>query len=74
MGPGGAVALLHRRALKDADDPVALRDELAAEYRENVARPYLAAEAGIVDDVILPEETRGRMVEALQLLTHESAH
>jgi acetyl-CoA/propionyl-CoA carboxylase carboxyl transferase subunit len=43
-------------------------------YRDNVPRPYLAAEAGIVDDVILPEETRGRMVEALQLLTHESAH
>ena len=53
--------------------PTVLRDELAAEYRENVARPYLAAEAGIVDDVILPEETRGRMVDALRMLTHESA-
>lgn len=73
MGPGGAVALLHRRALKEAEDPAALRDELAAEYRENVARPYLAAEAGIVDDVILPEETRGRMVDALRMLAHESA-
>ncbi len=68
MGPGGAVALLHRRALRDADDPEALRDELAAEYRENVARPYLAAEAGILDDVIHPEETRGRMVDALRML------
>ena len=73
MGPGGAVALLHRRALKEAERPEVLRDELAAEYRENVARPYLAAEAGIVDDVILPEETRGRMVDALRMLTHESA-
>ena len=60
MGPGGAVALLHRRALAAAEDPTALRDELAAEYRENVARPYVAAEAGIVDDVIHPEETRDR--------------
>ena len=68
MGPGGAVALLHRRALKDAEDPDALRDELAAEYRENVARPYLAAEAGILDDVIVPEETRDRMVQALGVL------
>lgn len=70
MGPGGAVALLHRRALAAADDPIALRDELAAEYRENVARPYGAAEAGIVDDVIVPEETRGRMTQALRMLTH----
>jgi acetyl-CoA carboxylase carboxyltransferase component len=73
MGPGGAVALLHRRALKDAEDPTALRDELAAEYRENVARPYLAAEAGIIDDVILAEETRGRMADALRVLSVRSA-
>lgn len=68
MGPGAAVGLLHRRALADADDPDALRDELAAEYRENVARPYLAAEAGILDDVIVPEETRRRMSRALRML------
>lgn len=72
MGPGGAVALLHRRALKEAEDPTALRDELAATYREEVARPYVAAEAGIVDDVIHPEETRDRMVAALRMLTHGS--
>lgn len=74
MGPGGAVALLHRRALKAAEDPIALRDSLAADYREQVARPYLAAEAGIVDDVILPEETRSRMVDALTVLLHEADH
>lgn len=74
MGPGGAVALLHRRALQAAEDPAELRDRLAAEYRENVARPYLAAEAGIVDDVILPEETRSTMVETLRMLTHEAGH
>lgn len=68
MGPGGAVALLHRRALKEAEEPDVLRDELAADYREQVARPYLAAEAGILDDVIHAEETRDRLVEALRLL------
>lgn len=70
MGPGGAVALLHRRALAAAEDPAALRDELAAEYRENVARPYVAAEAGILEDVIHPEETRSRLAGALRLLDH----
>jgi len=69
MGPGGAVALLHRRALAEAEDPAALRDELAAKYREEVARPYVAAEAGIIDDVILPEETRDRMMAALSMLS-----
>lgn len=70
MGPGGAVGLLHRRALAAADDPTALRDELAAEYRENVARPYVAAEAGIIEDVIHPEETRERLVAAMRLMEH----
>ncbi|MCL2543294.1 MAG: acyl-CoA carboxylase subunit beta [Nocardioidaceae bacterium] len=73
MGPGGAVNLLHRRDLAAAEDPEALRSELAADYRENVARPWFAAEAGIVDEVILPEETRGRMVAALDMLCATSA-
>jgi len=70
MGPGGAVGLLHRRALAAAEDPTALRDELAAEYRENVARPYVAAESGIIEDVIHPEETRDRLVATMRLLEH----
>ncbi len=69
MGPGGAVALMNRRELAAAEDPDALRDRLAAEYRENVARPWIAAEAGIVDDVIYPEETREQMIGALRMLT-----
>ena len=69
MGPGGAVALLNRRDLAAAEDPDRLRTELAARYREEVARPYVAAEAGIVDDVIHPEETRDRMVAALRMLS-----
>lgn len=72
MGPGGAVGLLHRRALRDAPDPAALRDELAADYRENVARPYLAAESGIIDDVILAEETRGKLCDALAITVANS--
>ncbi|HPU14339.1 MAG TPA: carboxyl transferase domain-containing protein [Aeromicrobium sp.] len=70
MGPGGAVGLLHRRALAEAEDPAALREELAADYREQVARPYVAAGAGIVEDVIHPEETRERLVAAMRLLAH----
>ena len=60
------------RALAEADDPAALRDELAAKYREEVASPYVAADAGIVDDVILPEETRARLVGALRVTSTRS--
>lgn len=69
MGPGGAVGLLHRRDLAAAEDPDGLRERLAADYRESVARPWVAAEAGYVDDVILPEETRERLVGALAMLS-----
>ena len=68
MGPGGAVGLLFRRELKAAEDQASLRQTLAEEYRSQVTRPFIAAEAGIVDDVILPEETRGRLADALRLL------
>lgn len=68
MGPGGAVGLLNRRELAAADDPVQLRQELADEYRVQVTRPHVAAEAGVIDEVILPEETRDRIGAALDLV------
>lgn len=71
MGPGGAVGLLNRRELAAADDPDALRRQLAHEYRVRVTRPHVAAEAGVIDEVILPEETRDRLGAALDLLAPE---
>jgi acetyl-CoA/propionyl-CoA carboxylase, biotin carboxylase, biotin carboxyl carrier protein len=73
MGPEAAVGLLHRRELAAAGDPARIRRELAAEYRTTVTHPFLAAEAGIVDEVIFPEESRGRMVSALRLLISKEA-
>jgi acetyl-CoA carboxylase carboxyltransferase component len=66
MGPEAAVGLLHRRDLAAADDPQATRRRLAAEYRERVTSPFVAAEAGIIDEVILPEDTRERLTGALR--------
>lgn len=65
MGPSAAVGLLHRARLRDAPDPAALRKKLADEYRSTLTHPFIAAESGIIDDVILPEETRSRLVEAM---------
>lgn len=71
MGPEAAVGLLHRRELAAADDPDALRRDLSARYRDDVSNPFRAAETGIVDDVILPEETRDHLLRALALqLSH----
>jgi acetyl-CoA carboxylase carboxyltransferase component len=67
MGPEGAVEIIYRRDLKGADDPAALKAKLAAEYRQRLANPYIAAERGFVDDVIEPRETRARLINGLEV-------
>ncbi len=66
MGPEGAVNIVFRKELEEADDPDARRKELIAEYREQFANPYVAAERGYVDDVIEPRRTRPVLIDALQ--------
>jgi len=68
MGPQGAVEILYRRELQEAEDPIALRNELVEDYTERFANPYNAAERGFVDDVIDPAETRVKLVAGLDLL------
>lgn len=68
MGAQGAVNVIHRRALATAEDPEAARAELVAEYEEKFNNPYIAAENGLVDDVIEPRETRPRLIRALDML------
>ncbi|MEN0068506.1 MAG: acyl-CoA carboxylase subunit beta [Myxococcota bacterium] len=71
MGPDGAVNIVFRRELKDADDPVAKKAELVAHYRETFANPYRAAELGFVDAVIRPEDTRQRVIESFATLRNK---
>ena len=66
MGPEGAVNIIFRKELDDADDPDARRAELIAEYKEQFANPYTAAERGYVDDVIEPRRTRPVLIDALE--------
>lgn len=68
MGPDGAVNIIFRRELEEADDPVAKKAELVAEYREKFANPYNAAGRGYIDDVILPSNTRFRIIKSLEML------
>jgi propionyl-CoA carboxylase beta chain len=66
MGPEGAVNIVFRRELEEANDPDARREELIADYRARFANPYVAAERGYVDDVIEPRRTRPVLIDALE--------
>lgn len=68
MGADGAVNILHRKDLAQADDPRAMREELVDEYETTLANPYVAAEEGYVDQVIHPHETRETVIRMLRLL------
>jgi propionyl-CoA carboxylase beta chain len=71
MGPEGAVNIIFRKRLAQADDLAAERARLVQEYRDTFANPYVAAARGYIDDVIEPHETRPRLIEALQMLQNK---
>lgn len=71
MGPEGAINILYRRELAEADDPEALRAQLVREYRDTFANPYVAASRGYLDDVIEPKQTRPRLINALEMLQNK---
>ncbi len=73
MGAQGAVNILYRQELANAEDPEAERARLIEEYEATLANPYVAAERGYVDRVILPEETRPMVVRALRALRTKRA-
>ncbi len=68
MGSDGAVNIISRGQIAQADDPEAERAKLIEEYKENFANPYKAAELGFVDEVIKPEDTRPRVIAAFEML------
>src|SRR5262245_59666854 len=67
MGPEGAVNILYRRELQKAAEPEALRAQKVAEFREKFANPYVAADRGFVDEVILPRHTRRKIIAGLDM-------
>jgi propionyl-CoA carboxylase beta chain len=67
MGPQGAVNILYRKELGEADDPDSAREELVEHYERELANPWKAAERGYLDAVIEPSQTRPALVRALHL-------
>jgi propionyl-CoA carboxylase beta chain len=68
MGAQGAVNVLYRKELAEAKDPEAERAKLLQEYDDKFANPYIAAERGYIDRVIVPSETRVMVIRALRSL------
>ena len=68
MGPKGAVEIIFKKEIEAAPDPQAELDKKIEDYREKFASPYVAASHGYIDDVIMPSETRRRLINGLALL------
>lgn len=71
MGPEGAVNIVFRKELSAAANPEARRAELIAQYRNELANPYIAASRGYLDDVIQPEESRVALIRGLESLRNK---
>jgi propionyl-CoA carboxylase beta chain len=68
MGAAGAVNIIFKDAISVAEDPAAEHQRLVAAYEEEFSNPYVAAARGYIDEVILPRETRPRLVRAMEIL------
>ncbi len=71
MGPDGAVAIIHRAEIQKSSNADATKQKLVQEYGETFATPYKAAELGFVDEIIQPEETRLKLIQALEMLKNK---
>ncbi|MBU1099013.1 MAG: acyl-CoA carboxylase subunit beta [Bacteroidetes bacterium] len=71
MGSKGAVEIIFKKDIKDAEDSDAMLNEKLTEYADKFANPYAAAERGFIDEVIYPRETRQRLINAYQLLKNK---
>ena len=68
MGPEGAVNIIYRRDIAASPTPDTRRQKLITDYKAHFANPYVAAERGYIDDVIVPHETRPKVITALETL------
>ena len=71
MGAKGAAEIIFKKEISEAADPAAKWTEKEAEYAEAFAHPYRAAARGYVDEVVLPSETRGKLIKAFAMLENK---
>lgn len=71
MGARGASEIIFKKEISEATDPAAKLLEKEAEYADKFANPYTAAQRGFVDEVILPKDTRRKLLKAFSILEHK---
>ena len=71
MGPEGAIEILYRKQLEESEDREEFKEEKIEEFRQKFANPYVTAERGYVDEVIEPQETRSKLVCALEMTANK---
>jgi propionyl-CoA carboxylase beta chain len=71
MGADGAVNIIHRGEINNAENPEATRARLISEYESQLMNPYIAASRGMLDDVIDPIDTRPKIISALEMMANK---
>ncbi len=71
MGAKGASEIIFKREIAAADNPEEKLDEKVTEYTEKFANPYRAAKRGFIDEVIVPEDTRTKLISAFEMLENK---
>ena len=71
MGPDGAVNIIYRDVIKQAENEQETRERLTEEYRDRFSNPFIAASRGFIDDIIDPAETRPKIIQALEMLQNK---
>ncbi len=74
MGPKGAVEIIFKKEINESENPSQKLNQLLEEYIEKFANPYIAAERGYIDEVIMPSETKLRLIQSFQLLKTKVDH
>lgn len=73
MGAKGAAEIIFKKEISEANDPEAKLKEKEAEYLEKFANPYGAAARGYIDEVIMPEDTRAKLIRGYKMLENKVA-
>jgi propionyl-CoA carboxylase beta chain len=68
IGVEGAVNILYAKELKDSENLEEKKTKFVEEYRDKFSNPYKPAASGHIDDILIPSETRPRLIAALELL------
>ncbi|MFQ5752719.1 MAG: acyl-CoA carboxylase subunit beta, partial [bacterium] len=71
MGPKGAVEIIFKKEIANAGDKGKATEQKVIDYREKFANPYIAAERGYIDEIIEPQETRPKLIRALEILQNK---